>query len=220
MKKIILAGATGLVGGELARILAASEHEVHIIGRRALESLPSSVRQHVAPTEDWPALITQISAETAISCLGTTMKVAGSKEAFAAVDLGLVLSFATAAKKVGAEQLIAVSSAMAQADSSNFYLKTKGQAEQGILSLGFDRADFMRPGLLRGERGGVFRAGEAIGMLVSPLTDMLLMGSLRKYRSISAHAVAQAMANLIGAQARGGFIHENDAILDFAARPA
>ena len=216
MTKIILAGATGLVGGALAKLLAQAGHEVHVAGRRTAENLPASVQQHVKPTDDWPAVISQVGAEVAVCCLGTTMKIAGSKEAFAAVDLHLVLSFSTAAKQAGAQQMIAVSSAMAQADSGNFYLKTKGQAEQGVLNLGFDRADFMRPGLLRGERGGVFRAGEAIGMLVSPLTDMLLMGSLRKYRSISANAVARAMANLIGAQAQGGFIHENDAILQLA----
>ena len=217
MTKIIIAGATGLVGGELAKLLAGSTHELHIIGRRAADDLPDGNEQHIAPTEDWPALIAEIGAAVAISCLGTTMKIAGSQEAFAAVDLDLVLAFASAAKQGGARQIMAVSSTMAVADSANFYLKTKGQAEKSILNLGFDRTDFVRPGLLRGERGGVFRAGEMIGMIVSPLTDMLLMGSLRKYRSIAARDVARAMANLVGAQTQGQFIHENDAILALAS---
>lgn len=216
MTKIILAGATGLVGGELVRILAASAHDVHVIGRRAAQSLPDTIKQHVGPTEGWSAIIARIGAGVAISCLGTTMKVAGSKEAFAAVDLDLVLAFANSAKHSGAQQMIAVSSAMAQANSSNFYLKTKGQAELGISDLDFDRADFIRPGLLRGERGGAFRAGEAIGMLVSPLTDMMLIGGLRKYRSILAQDVARAIAKLVGAQGHGNFIHENDAIMSLA----
>ena len=216
MAKIIMAGATGLVGQELAAILAGSAHELHIIGRRAAENLLVGATQHIAPTPDWPDAIAQIGAEVAISCLGTTMKIAGSKEAFASVDLDLVLSFARAAKKGGARQIMAVSSTMAEPDSSNFYLKTKGQAEQGIVELGFERTDFLRPGLLRGERAGVFRAGEAIGMLVSPLTDMLLMGAFRKYRSIAARDVARAMANLVDAEERGQFIHENDAILSLA----
>ena len=216
MTKVILAGATGLVGGEVAKLLAGSAHELHIIGRRAAENSPKGVTQHIAPTSDWPDLIVQIGAEVAISCLGTTMKIAGSKEAFASVDLDLVLSFARAAKKGGARQIMAVSSTMAEPDSSNFYLKTKGQAEQGIVDLGFERPDFLRSGLLRGERAGVFRAGEAIGMLVSPVTDMLLMGAFRKYRSIAARDVARAMANLVGAEPKGHFIHENDAILSLA----
>jgi uncharacterized protein YbjT (DUF2867 family) len=216
MAKIILAGATGLVGSTLARILAEAAHEVHIIGRRAAENLPACVQQHIAPIDDWPALIPQIKTGVAISCLGTTMKIAGSKQAFAAIDLDLTLAFAGAAKQGGACQIIAVSSTMADPDSNNFYLKTKGKAEQGILDLGFDRVDFMRPGLLRGERRGPVRTGEAIGMLISPLTDMMLMGPLRRYRSIAAANVATAIANLVGADGRGHFIHENDTILSLA----
>jgi uncharacterized protein YbjT (DUF2867 family) len=214
--KIILAGATGLVGGEMVKILAASAHEVHTIGRRNADAAPTSIHQHVAPKEDWSALIERIGADIAISCLGTTMKTAGSKEAFAAVDLHLAAAFATAAKTGGARHMMAVSSTMAVSSSSNFYLKTKGQAEDAMAALGFERVDFLRPGLLRGERGGAFRAGEALWMLVSPVTDRLLMGALRKYRSIAAHDVAQAMANLVDAKAFGQFIHENDAIITLA----
>ncbi len=216
MTKIILAGATGLVGGQLVKLLSKSPHELHIIGRRHVDSLSDSVHQHVAQTPEWPDIVAAAKADVAISCLGTTMKVAGSKAAFAAVDLDLVLTFARAAKQGGARQMMTVSSAMAMAGSNNFYLKTKGQAEQGIAALGFDRVDFMRPGLLRGERSGPARTGESLGILISPLTDMLLMGSLRKYRSISADTVAKAMANLVGAPGQGRFIHENDAILSLA----
>jgi uncharacterized protein YbjT (DUF2867 family) len=217
MAKIILAGATGLVGGELAKLLGQSAHEVHIIGRRKAEDVPGSIIQHVAPNEEWPVLVQGIGADVAISCLGTTMKIAGSKEAFAAVDLHLATAFASAAKAGGAGHMLAVSSTMAVSNSTNFYLKTKGQAEDAIAALGFDRVDFLRPGLLRGERGGPFRSGEAIGMLISPLTDLLLMGSLRKYRSIAARDVARAMANLVFATGQGRFIHENDAIVSLAS---
>lgn len=217
MAKIILAGATGLVGGELVQLLGRSTHELHIIGRRKAEGLQQTIIQHVAPNDEWPVLVGGIGADVAMSCLGTTMKVAGSKEAFAAVDLQLVSEFAAAAKAGGAAHMLAVSSTMAVSSSSNFYLKTKGQAEDAITALGFDRVDFMRPGLLRGERAGPFRSGEAVGMLLSPLTDLLLMGPFRKYRSIAAHDVAVAMANLVAVSETGHFIHENDAILSLAS---
>jgi uncharacterized protein YbjT (DUF2867 family) len=216
MAKVILAGATGLVGRGLANLLSGSTHEVHVIGRRKVDGLPDTTLQHISPTSAWPDLIALIKADVAISCLGTTMKQAGSKGAFAAVDLDLVLEFARAAKQGGAEQMISASSTMAAPDSNSFYLKTKGQAEQGIVDMKFRRVDFMRPGLLRGNRDGSIRPGEMMGMLISPLTDMLLMGGLRKYRSISAENVARAMANLVDAQDHGRFIHENDAILSLA----
>jgi uncharacterized protein YbjT (DUF2867 family) len=111
---------------------------------------------------------------------------------------------------------MSVSSAMADPDSTNFYLRTKGQVEREIMELDFGRVDFMRPGLLRGNRIGPARSGAMLGILISPLTDMVLLGGWRKYRSIAADSVARAMVNLADADHQGRFIHENDAILSLA----
>jgi uncharacterized protein YbjT (DUF2867 family) len=216
MARVLLAGATGLIGGAFVAYIANSGHDLHILGRREAQGVPANTHQHIAASADWPAIIGSIKADVAISCLGTTMRIAGSKEAFAAVDLDLVRAFALAAYQAGARHFIGVSSVGADPASSNFYLKTKGQAEQGVSALGFERVDFLRPGLLRGTRGGTFRSAEALGMLISPMTDLLLMGPLRKYRSILAHDVACALARLVGVDGRGRFIHENDAILTLA----
>lgn len=209
MTKIIIAGATGLIGSQVAPMLAEAGHQLHIIGRRIVPDLLPSVEQHVAEVAEWPAMIRQIGAAIAISCLGTTMKQAGSQNAFRAVDFDLIVSFADAAKRGDAGHFIAVSSVGASRDSSNFYLKTKGEAEQAVSALGFDRTDFMRPGLLRGDRTGPSRPGESIAALVSPLTDLLMVGALDRYRSISAQTVAKAIAVLAGQSVSGRFIHEN-----------
>ncbi len=211
-RRIILAGATGLVGRSAARMLSEAGHDVHCIMRRADDSLPPLVRQIVAPTQEWADLVRGVRADVAISCLGTTMRDAGSKEAFAAVDLSLVLAFATVAKQAGAENFIAVSSVGASESSNNFYLATKGKAEAQVQALGFARCDFLRPGLLRGERSANRRYGEHIGLMLSPLTDMLLMGSFARYRSIPAETVARAIAALAAENGQGKFIHENSAI--------
>lgn len=216
MTKIILAGATGLIGGQVAPMLAGAGHQLHIIGRRHVPDLPPGVEQHVADVAKWPEIVRQIGAATAICCLGTTMKQAGSQMAFRAVDFDLIASFANAAKQGGTGHFIAVSSVGASRDSSNFYLKTKGEAEQAVSALSFDRTDFMRPGLLRGDRTGPSRLGESIAALVSPLTDLLMVGALSRYRSVSARIVANAIVALIGYSVPGRFIHENQAIKTLA----
>ena len=108
--------------------------------------------------------------------------------------------------------MIAVSSVGASSKASNFYLRTKGEVEDALRALGFDRLDLLRPGLLTGNRAGPPRLGEGIAMAAAPLTDALLHGSLRRYRSIPAERVAQAIARLAGERASGVYIHENDAI--------
>lgn len=219
-RRIILAGATGLVGGYAADFLIKAGHDVHCIMRRERENLPAGARQIVAPTDAWPELVYETKADVAISCLGTTMRIAGSKQAFAAIDFDLVTAFAGAAKHGGAHHFIGVSSVGAGHDSSNFYLSTKGKAEKVIGALGFARTDIMRPGLLRGDRSGNqsgnVRYGEQFGVLLSPLTDMLLMGTLSRYRSISAETVGRAIAALASQEGHGAFIHENSAMLTLA----
>jgi uncharacterized protein YbjT (DUF2867 family) len=215
-EKLLLAGATGLIGAAAVRLLAKSDFEVHIIVRQETQPI-AGLTAHVAPVAQWPALVTGLGAQTAISCLGTTMRQAGSQAAFAAIDLDLVCAFASAAKAGGAKHFIAVSSVGANALSANFYLKTKGQMESAVRAMGFERSDFLRPGLLRGVRGGDVRFGERLGIILSPLTDMLMLGPLRRYQSILADDVAKAIGQLALSSGSGSYVHENDAIQLLAA---
>jgi uncharacterized protein YbjT (DUF2867 family) len=215
-KQALLVGASGLVGGKVAILLSAADAEVHIPTRRMLEIMPPGTVQHIADPAEWPGVIAGLVPDVAISCLGTTWNKSGKNEAaFRAVDLDLVLAFAAAAKKAGARHMIAVSSVGASDRSSNFYLRTKGQAEEGLKQLGFERLDILRPGLLIGERGER-RFGERIGILLSPFTDMLLHGSHRRYRGINSATVARAIAKLTVGGGSGSFIHENDALTALA----
>lgn len=213
MKRIILAGATGLVGRQVAQQLSnESDVELHVILRREDADLPPAVIQHVGSAGDWPSLIDALDADVAISCLGTTIRTAGSQDAFRAVDHDLVVAFAEAAKKAGASHMISVSSVGASAKASNFYLKTKGQTEDGLRALGFDRLDIIRPGLLTGGSRSDSRPGEAIGIMLAPLTDLLMLGPMARYRSTPSAKVAQAIAALALGGGQGRHIHENDAI--------
>lgn len=213
MTELLLIGATGMVGS--AVIAEAGDAPLHILARRSPPGVDDS-RATIAPPEDWPAAITGLAPRILVSALGTTIAQAGSKPAFRAVDHDLVLAAARAARNAGTRHMITVSSVGASASSSNFYLSTKGQVEDELASLGFDRVDVLRPGLLIGERQGPHRTGEAIAMLLAPLTDALMLGGLRRYRSVRASAVARAILTLAKAGGQGVHVHEHDAIMSLA----
>ena len=207
--RIALIGATGLVGARLARRLLDAEHEVHALQRRPSGAAHPRLHEHVARAGDWPRLARSLDVEAAISALGTTMRKAGSEVAFRLVDHDAVIAFAGAARAGGARRMIAVSSIGADPAADSFYLRLKGEVEQALAGLGFDRLDILRPGLLRGPRGGDRRLGERLGILLSPLVNPLLRGSLDRFAAIDADIVAAAAAALLVRNEPGIFVHRN-----------
>ncbi len=212
MTCVVIAGASGLIGQQATSLLAATGAEVHALLRKPHEDGLSGIIRHVGQGDEWPEMISSLSPDVAISCLGTTMRIAGSQAAFRAVDHDLVLAFATAARTAGAKQMIVVSSIGASRKSGSFYLRTKGEAEEAISHLGFERLDIIRPGLLTGGDRSDSRPGESLGIMLAPVTDLLMFGSLGRYRSTPSAKVAQAIAALVAGGGKGKFIHENDKI--------
>lgn len=214
MTSIIMIGATGLVGGTLARMLVARGHQVTTVGRRACAI--AGVQDLVAPVEEWSAVIASLPAVAAISALGTTIKAAGSQAAFAAIDRDAVVAVAKAAR---ARQWLMVSSVGANPASRSFYLRVKGQAEVGVAATGrFERIDIFQPGLLLGLRHEP-RPGEAMAQRLAPLLGLLARGPLERFGPIPADDVATAVAATVGATATGVYRHENGDMRQLARGP-
>ncbi len=221
--RIALVGPTGLIGQALIR-LAVGRSDVRLvaIARREVP-LPPGARMEVfvADPANWADAIAAANASVLVCALGTTWQAAGKDEAaFRAVDQQLVLACAAAAKDAGIRQMIAVSSVGANLGAKTFYLRVKGEVEYALGKVGLPRLDILRPGLLRGQRGGERRAGERAAMLVSPLTDLALHGAWRRYRSIRDDTVARAILSLAHEKAKGRFVHEHDALVRAARRIA
>ena len=208
--RILLVGATGMIGQGVVAQMGADP--LLILARRPVEGLAPHHAQRVAPPEQWPDIIAAEKPATLICCLGTTIRQAGSQAVFRAVDHDLILAAADGAQRGGTRQMIVVSSVGASAKAGNFYLRTKGETEDGLRARGFDRLDLIRPGLLLGDRPGPPRLGEGLATIAAPFADALLHGAFRRYRSIPGATVAAAIVRLAGQDGSGVHIHENDAI--------
>ena len=189
---VALAGATGLVGREILQGLLAdtSVSAIHVLGRRALDAGIAKVTAHVVDFRALPALP---PVDEVFLALGTTIKVAGSRDAFRAVDVDANLAVAKAALAAGAKRAGLVSAMGASAKSGIFYNRVKGELEDALSALPFEGLIIARPSLLAGNReslGQPIRRGEGIALSVSRLLGPLIP---RNYRSISAALVAKAL---------------------------
>jgi uncharacterized protein YbjT (DUF2867 family) len=215
--RVVMIGSTGLVGSLAARQLLASGFSVESVVRRSSGLVHSGLREHLAPTADWPGIAESLRAEAAVSALGTTMRQAGSKSAFQAVDLDTVVAFARSAAAAGARRMVTVSSVGADPGSANFYLRIKGEMESALEGMGFERLDILQPGLLRGPRGGDRRTGERVAIALSPVANLFLRGRLDRFAAIDAEVVAAAVAGALRQREPGIFRHENREIRNLSS---
>lgn len=193
-RSVALAGATGLVGREILRGLVAdpSVAAIHVLGRRkveALEALPK-VTSHVVDFRALPALP---RLDEVYLALGTTIRSAGSQEAFRAVDFDANLAVAKAALSAGARRVGLVSAMGANAKSGIFYSRVKGELEDALTALPFESLTIARPSMLAGDReslGQPARTGEGIALTVSRLLGPLIP---KNYRSVAAADVAKSL---------------------------
>lgn len=202
-RSVLLAGATGLVGRALlARLLAdPSVSAVHALVRRPLaaDGGGTKLHTHVVDFADLPALP---PVDEAYLALGTTIAIAGSREAFRAVDFDASLAVARAALAAGARRIGLVSAMGADAGSRLFYNRVKGELEDALSALPLDGLVIARPSLLLGDRdalGQPRRRGERIAARLDRWLRPLLPAPLR---AIAAADVAAAMAHAVPA-ARG-----------------
>jgi uncharacterized protein YbjT (DUF2867 family) len=201
----VVAGATGLVGRELVDALLADSAvgAVHALVREHNAELGkrNGITQHVVDYRQ--PIVGLPQADDAFCCLGTTIKAAGSREAFRAVDFDAALAFARAARECGATRLGLVSALGADASSPVFYNRVKGELEQAVKTLGFDAVLLARPSLLLGDRaalGQPTRHGERIAAALTAPLGWLMP---RSVRPIAARTVALGLLRAVQQCDRG-----------------
>ncbi len=201
---VLLAGATGLIGREVAAQWA-GPGTLHLLVRRAVPAAAG----RLVHTVDFAHLPVLPAADAAFCCLGTTIKVAGSQAAFRAVDFDAVLAFAVAARAAGVRRFAVVSSLGASARSSNFYSRVKGEMEAAVAALAFDSLVIVRPSMLTGDRAALGqppRLGEKLVLaLAQPLGGLLPAA----WKPIAGATVARAMLRALDEAVPGRRIVES-----------
>lgn len=193
MRSAIVVGATGLVGSTLVKQLCESDEyvAVTVIARRALDY---SHPKLVVRIKEFDALAESDMefAHEIFCCLGTTIKKAGSREVFEKIDVEYPVQIAAMAKNRGIQHMIVISAMGANEKSFAYYNRVKGKMEKELIDIDLPQLSIVRPSLLVGNRSEL-RVGEKIGAAVLAVFNPLLIGPLKRYRSIKAEQVALAM---------------------------
>ncbi|HSV96434.1 MAG TPA: NAD-dependent epimerase/dehydratase family protein [Spirochaetota bacterium] len=193
-KTALVAGATGLIGGHVLRLLLENDHyaAVKALTRRSTGVSHAKLAEHIVDFDDANTLAPHAAADDVFCCLGTTIKKAGTKEAFYTVDFTYPLSLAKVCAASGAGQFLIVTALGADPRSPVFYNRVKGEVEAALRETAFRAVHIFRPSLLLGERKEKRPAEEIAGVLSRALAP-LMAGPLAKYRPIEARHVARAM---------------------------
>lgn len=210
-KTALVVGATGLVGNALTHRLidSAAYEKVKVLVRQSLGWQHPRLQEIQYDFDHPNSLLVQ--ADDVFCCLGTTMKKAGSKEAFRKVDYQYPLDAAKRALVNGARQFLLVSSMGANPDSSFFYNRVKGELERDIKALNYPTFLVFRPSLLLGDRKD-FRLGERIGEGLMKLFNPLIPA---KYKGIQIERVANAMCQKAQQGLTGKHVFESDQLQNF-----
>lgn len=210
MRTALLVGASGLVGRELLDSLLsdAAYEKVVVLTRKPLAIDNAKYQNHVVDFDKLTEYYKDIVAQDIFCCLGTTMRVAGSKEAFKKVDYTYPLEIARLAKAAGAEQYLLVSALGANEKSSIFYNKVKGEVERAIGGLNYQSFKVFRPSLLLGNRSEQ-RNGEDAAKIFYKFFGFIIPA---KYKAIEARSVALAMLTVAKLKKPGLSVYESDAM--------
>ena len=194
-KQVTLFGATGLIGGYLLKFLLKDSdiHLINLVCRKPFHLQHDKINNIVIDFEDFSSILNSVSgSEIVFVSIGTTMsKVNGDKQKYKSVDFDIIFNIAKACKQKNVRQLIYVSSLGANSNSSNFYLRLKGEIDEAIAELNLNSTSVFRPSVLLGKRNET-RPGEKILQLVMPLLDFIIPSDSK---AIKAEDVAKSMLN-------------------------
>ncbi|HET8849668.1 MAG TPA: NAD(P)H-binding protein [Marinobacter sp.] len=188
--KLMILGATGAVGSQvLNQAHNDARFETIVAPTRRPLANPGRAQNPVTsfdlplPQADWWAV------DAVICCLGTTLKQAGSQQAFYRVDHDLVIACAEQARAAGASVFVLNSSLGANEKSRSFYLQTKGEVESAVARMGFERVVLARPSLIDAERPES-RPAEKLGLMAGRLLAPVIP---KRYRPVRAEVIAAAL---------------------------
>lgn len=193
-KTALILGATGLTGGLLLEKLIDDPNytTIKIFTRKSTNNASPKIKEYVIDVLALENHKADFTADEVFCCIGTTARKTKDKSTYKKIDFGIPATAAKLAKENTIETFVVISAMGANKDSRVFYNKTKGEMEQAVLNQKIKHTYILRPSLIEGDRKES-RLGEIVGNLLAKIINPLLIGNLKKYRSISADCIAQAM---------------------------
>ena len=216
IERLLLLGGTGAVGKKVLAQALADADILQVIAptRRALPAHPKLINplldfDNLPLRYDGASLALQqvFSCDAVVCALGTTLKLAGSKAAFSAIDKDLVLSLARLAQSGGAQRF-ALNSSLGASAKGSFYLRTKAAVETAIIDMNFARTVIVRPSLIDSDRDGQ-RPLEHVGVVFARIARPLIPA---RYRAVTPEAIARSLIAGIKNDAPGTHIVESEFI--------
>lgn len=206
----LVAGASGLVGGRVLRLLLEDPtySRVTVLARRELPLSHKKLEQRIASFDRLAQIADFPRVHDVFCCLGTTMKQAGSPDAFRKVDFTYVVELARVAVRHRASQFLVVTAVGADPQSRILYSRVKGEAEEAVRRLQFESIQIFRPSLVVGARAQS-RPVERVAWLISLPIAWAFFGPLSRYRPIRAETMARAMARIAREAPRGTHVYES-----------
>ena len=210
-RKALILGATGLIGSQLLDLVLQDSlyTTVRIFVRKPISVQHPKLDQIIVDYDKLQNYTKALAVDDVFCCLGTTIKKAGSQEAFYKVDATYPFEAARLAKQQGARQYLIVTSMGANKDSSIVYNRVKGEVEDKIAGLQFPSFQIFHPSLLLGERDET-RTGDAIAQKVMPALSALMVGGLKKYKPIEGEKVARAMLKIAKQNKSGKHVYNSE----------
>jgi uncharacterized protein YbjT (DUF2867 family) len=217
LKTALVAGSTGLIGSYLLnRLLEDSRYErVIALSRKPLPYTHPKLEVLTVTLDSLPQVATTLKADDWFCALGTTIKLAGTQEAFRRVDYDYPMALGIQAAATDAKQFLLVSAIGAKPTSSIFYSRVKGETERDLSALALPKLHLFRPSLLLGERAE-HRGGERFWGILMKGLNPLLRGSFSKYKAIQGDTVAAAMIHAANTPSGPGVhVYEGERMVKF-----
>jgi uncharacterized protein YbjT (DUF2867 family) len=196
-KTAIILGASGLTGSiVLEKLLKDDRYKtIKLFSRKSIENLPSKVIQFTGNLFELEKFKSDFIGDEVYCCIGTTAKKTPDKTIYKAIDYGIPVAAAKLSKQNNINTFLVVSAIGANAKSSIFYNKTKGEMERDVLSEKIENTYILQPSIIGGNRNEN-RIGEKIGLAIFKIFQPFFFGKLKKYKITEADDIAQAMINL------------------------
>lgn len=214
-KTALVVGASGLIGQKLVRLLVEQPAyaKVTVFVRQPLPWTHQKLNQQVVDFEQLASYASHFQVDEVHCCLGTTIKVAKTAEAFTRVDRDYPIQVAELAKQHGVQQMLIVSAIATDPNSTLLYSRVKGEMEQAVSRIGIPSLHIIKPSLLLGTRNE-FRFFEFLSQKIAPLFGWAFIAKMNMYRPIKADDVALAMVNIAQQAKKGTHTYTYQQLID------